>query len=214
MVVVVVNNYLKPKYLKRAEAVVEVVREITGDRVELITYQEIRRIFHLRGVNSVILSGSSAGIEQNVGKFKREIDFVKETNVPVLGICFGHQLIGHAFGSKMGSHINYIKGFKKIEILKVDDIFKGWSRGDHIVVHESHIEYVNRLPPNFDLLAKSGDCEIEAMKHKFRPIYSVQFHPERFKNLEIDREFRDGLTVMRNFFKYAVEQRLFKERSS
>lgn len=63
---------------------------------------------------------------------------------------------------------------------------------------ESHSEAVSSVMPGFVHLAKSEDCEVEAFRHKSRPIYGVQFHPENS-----DRDNPVGLTVLSNFVKIA-----------
>jgi GMP synthase (glutamine-hydrolysing) len=64
----------------------------------------------------------------------------------------------------------------EIEIVEEDDILKGL--GPKIRVWASHADEVSVLPPDFIRLARSHICEIEAMKHKTKPLYGVQWHPE------------------------------------
>jgi GMP synthase (glutamine-hydrolysing) len=100
--------------------------------------------------------------------------FLVDVEVPVLGVCFGHQIIGmlHRATIRKG---NMVRGSFEIEFLKECELFKDIQNGTRF--HEYHEEYIN-VPNTFEPLARSGSCENEAMKHVSKPLYGVQFHPE------------------------------------
>ncbi|MDY6864763.1 MAG: GMP synthase subunit A [Halobacteriota archaeon] len=118
--------------------------------------------------------------------------FINEIELPILGICLGHQLIAKTLGGKVniGSQGGYAQ--IEIEILEEGDIFKGL--GEKMLVWSSHSDEVIGMPPGFILLARSKHCEIEAMKHEKLPIYGVQFHPEVSHT-------NDGEQILLNFLK-------------
>jgi GMP synthase (glutamine-hydrolysing) len=62
--------------------------------------------------------------------------------------------------------------------------------------YESHYCEIKALPPNFQLLASTPECRIQAMKHRARPLYGVQFHPEDYSD-----RFPDGRLLLENFFR-------------
>ncbi|MEM3031031.1 MAG: GMP synthase subunit A [Candidatus Micrarchaeia archaeon] len=95
---------------------------------------------------------------------------------PVLGICQGHQLIAHYLGGKVGRGESAEYGIGRIAVDEPDLLFKGLPSSFNAWV--SHFDEVKRLPPDFVSLAHSATCRIEAMKHKSRPLFGVQFHPE------------------------------------
>ncbi|WP_456395261.1 GMP synthase subunit A [Thermococcus sp.] len=99
-----------------------------------------------------------------------------EFNVPLLGICLGHQLIARYFGGRVGRGEKAEYSLVEVEILKENDIFKGLP--GCLKVWESHMDEVKELPEDFELLARSEFCPVEAMRHRELPIYGVQFHPE------------------------------------
>jgi GMP synthase (glutamine-hydrolysing) len=107
-----------------------------------------------------------------------------------LGICLGHQIIGRAFGGEVARGESGEYAAVEIDILEPDDLFKGLGR--KLTVWESHRDEVSRLPEDFILLAKSEVCAVEAMKHKSKSIYGVQFHPEVHHT-------PDGFDILRNF---------------
>ena len=127
------------------------------------------------GVDGLVLSGGAPriGIEGKLGNCE---EYLEKANFPILGICAGHQFIARFFGGKASP--SKIPEFGKVEltILKEDDVFNGVPKKS--IVWESHHDEVNEIPDNFEVLAESEDCKVQAMKHKERNIYGLQFHPE------------------------------------
>jgi len=125
--------------------------------------------------DGIILSGGAPriGLEGSLGNCK---EYLEKADFPIMGICAGHQFMARFFGGKAAP--SKVPEFGKVEltIIKYDDIFKGVSKKS--IVWESHNDEVVDLPNNFEILAKSEDCKIQAMKHKTRPLYGLQFHPE------------------------------------
>ncbi|MCD7781290.1 MAG: GMP synthase subunit A [Methanosphaera sp.] len=121
---------------------------------------------------SGIILGGGPSIEQ-IGSCR---EIILNMDVPILGICLGHQIIAEAFGGKTTSAD--IESYAQIElnILKQEGIFEGV--GDSLKVWASHKDEVVELPDEFEILANSSYCDVEAIKHKSKPIYGIQFHPE------------------------------------
>ncbi len=103
-------------------------------------------------------------------------EYVTKLNCPILGICLGHQIMAQAYGAEVGAA--GIESYAKIEIniLQENDIFKGL--GPTMEVWASHKDEVRTLPEEFEVLATSSICDIEAIKHLEKPLYGIQFHPE------------------------------------
>ncbi|MFC2153918.1 gamma-glutamyl-gamma-aminobutyrate hydrolase family protein [Candidatus Altiarchaeota archaeon] len=99
-----------------------------------------------------------------------------DLDVPVLGICFGHQTIAEAFGGRVRKMKKTINRLEKIKVVKKRPIFQDLPPS--FIMEEFHHDCICELPYNFELLAKSQSCRIEAIKHKKKDIYGVQFHPE------------------------------------
>lgn len=117
--------------------------------------------------------------------------YVKELDLPILGICLGHQVMAQAYGAPVGKGIYGGYASVEIEIIEEDDILKGF--GKKTKVWASHADEVCSLPKDFIKLARSNICEVEAMKHKTKPLYGVQWHPE------VSHTER-GNDLLRNFF--------------
>ncbi|VVB84968.1 GMP synthase [glutamine-hydrolyzing] subunit A [uncultured archaeon] len=123
--------------------------------------------------------------------------YVKELDLPILGICLGHQVMALAWGGtvRTGSAGGYAA--VEIEILEEDDILKGIGPSTH--VWASHADEVSSLPPDFIRLARSRISEIEAMKHRTKPLYGVQWHPEVSHTERGNELFRNFFEVCLNY---------------
>ncbi len=125
-------------------------------------------------------------------KFHAEVEAIVKTKVPVLGVCFGHQMMALAFGSNVIEDGEHVLRFVKTNPVVEDPIFDGIPSPAMLL--ESRHEIVEALPESFRLLATSETSKIAAMKHSKRPLYGVQFHPERYSS-----ESPDGFKVIGNF---------------
>jgi len=131
------------------------------------------KIKDLKNSSGVIFSG---GPQSVYGKTSPKIKKgIYELDVPILGICYGHQTFAYTFGGKkcIGSIPEY--GKSKLVLKNTEDLFKGCEDG---VVWQNHGDAVIILPDDFEVLASTKNNEFSAMKHIEKPWYSVQFHPE------------------------------------
>ncbi|TMI13584.1 hypothetical protein E6H35_06770 [Candidatus Bathyarchaeota archaeon] len=178
MKIVVVNNY---KELNQAERAVQNIERCTGQSVEKIDYKEPD--LYNKVVESepdlVILTGSSALLSKPRTRdiFQPEMDLVRETKFPILGICYGHQIIGSAFGAPMRDLGQMLRRFEKVSIVRKHPLFDGLP--SDLIVAESHRQELTKVPDEFHHLAQSTTSKVEAIVHQSKPIYGVQFHPER-----------------------------------
>jgi GMP synthase (glutamine-hydrolysing) len=123
----------------------------------------------------VIISGAPLLItEIDISHYLEKFKWIKTIGLPILGICFGHQMIGLTFGA-FGSRMKEDRDWQTIEVFEQSDLFK--KLPTEIEMIEDHCESIS-IPKDFKLVAASDFCINEAMQHKDLPIYGVQFHPE------------------------------------
>ncbi len=125
------------------------------------------------------MSGGPSSV--NSGKNGVSEEIVKQIgtgkiDIPLLGICFGHQLIAYALGGKVEKGKSADYGIAKITVDEQDELLNGVPK--EISAWVSHFDEVKKMPDGFVSLAHSDTCEVEAMRHKKRKIFGVQFHPE------------------------------------
>lgn len=123
---------------------------------------------------AIIISGNPALICDSGTDFLHDFDVLRTLELPILGICFGHQVIGMLYGAEvtMGKEDRELR---RVEILQTKPLFGKISADSKF--QQDHTEEIP-LPQGFTRLATSSHCFNEAMMHCERPLYGVQFHPE------------------------------------
>lgn len=189
------NNYKETRHTERA---VQNIERCIGQSIVKIDFNEPDlqgKVVESRP-DLVILTGSSALLSKPRTRelFQPEMDLVRKAEFPVLGICYGHQIIGAAFDVPMRDLGQMLRGYEKISIVKKHPLFDGLP--SDLVVAESHRQELTKVPDGFQHLAQSTTSKVEAMAHKSKPIYGVQFHPERSND-----EHPHGRTILQNLLR-------------
>lgn len=128
-----------------------------------------------------IVTGSDAMVTDNTKWMKQLKDWLvtaRYSNLPVLGICFGHQIMAEALGGKVETNTSGESiGAVEVEFTntaKTDPLFKGL--GDSLETFAVHGQHVTMLPVGSEILARGKKAPIQAFK--VGKMYGVQFHPE------------------------------------
>jgi GMP synthase (glutamine-hydrolysing) len=125
----------------------------------------------------IILSGGPSSVTE--GKSPRIGKEVFEYGVPVLGICYGQQLICELLGGKVSTSNHREFGRAFMDIAVESPLFEGaWKSGSNYQVWMSHGDRVDALPDGFKVIGKSEGAPCAAVADEARRIYAVQFHPE------------------------------------
>jgi len=136
----------------------------------------------------IILSGGPSSVyDQNAPKPASRIF---ELGVPILGICYGLQLIAEQLGGEVNASLRREYGSANLQIDRNDDIFLGVSATTKVWM--SHGDSLSKLPPGFEPIAHSDNAPICAIRDPVRKIFGVQFHPEVVHTPE-------GRTILSNF---------------
>jgi GMP synthase-like glutamine amidotransferase len=174
--------------------------------VTVVSYKDVTEDYRVaKDIDAVVLSGSAARIVQASDRIQFESveRLIKECSVPLLGICFGHQLLCWTFGAEVGSLPKQVASrFEQVRVTISDELFAGFKEGQTVPLAENHYDYVLKdslIGAGFTLLADSASCEVEAVKHATKPFYGVQFHPERITIK--DETHPEGHRIIENFYK-------------
>ncbi len=129
----------------------------------------------LAGISGVIISGGPRSVTEAASP--RIHLSILTMGVPILGICYGHQLLAATMpGGVVKPSYSREYGFAKLKIDAPGDLFEGVPASSDVWV--SHGDSVEKLPDGFDVLGSTEDCAVAAMTHRAKNIYGVQFHPE------------------------------------
>lgn len=140
----------------------------------------------------IVLSGGPSSVYEKKAPTVAKDLF--DQGIPILGICYGMQLVTHLSGGDVAKSKHREYGRAELTIDDASDLFKGIGQGGSTVVWMSHGDRIERMPPGFRSIAHTSNSPIAAMKrddHK-RRIYCLQFHPEVAHTPE-------GTQVLRNF---------------
>ncbi len=143
------------------------------------------------GAKAIILSGGPASVHANFSP--KAPDAVFALGVPVLGICYGEQLLCQQLGGKveMSDHREF--GRAEIEVVEDCALFKNvWQSGNRYPVWMSHGDRVTAIPPGFKVIATTPSAPFAAIMDEKRRYYGVQFHPEVAHT-------PDGAQLLKNF---------------
>lgn len=125
-------------------------------------------------VKGIILSGSPASVyEKNAPK---PDDSIYALNVPILGICYGMQLIAEKFGGKVSNAQKREYGYAEIFFEKEDDLF--YNINNKNIVWMSHADKIDKLPNGFEAICYTQNSPYAAIRNLDKKIWAIQFHPE------------------------------------
>ena len=151
------------------------VRDL-GAYSEVLTPNQIRNIKNFKGIKGIILSGGPSSVTQkNFQSIPRKIFF---KNIPILGVCYGLQLIAKLFGGRIKSSKKK-REFGRALIFKKNDslLTKNFFISNNSV-WMSHEDAVIKLPKNFRIIASTKNSKLTIIENSKKKIYGVQFHPE------------------------------------
>ena len=138
----------------------------------------------------IILSGGPSSV---LGEMSPSIDReIFDWGIPVLGICYGLQLMSLLLGGKVENSDHSEYGRTEINVNRDDLFFKSVPADKPLTVWMSHGDRVTQVPPSFELLAESKNCPLAAMVHPEKKFYGIQFHPEVTHT-------EHGIQILRNF---------------
>ncbi len=167
------------------------IRE-NGVYSEIVPYdispEEVVALNEKFNVKGLILSGGPSSVyEPNAPKLDPRI---LEVNLPILGLCYGHQLLAQLTSGKVEPATCKEYGIAEVSIDKPVGVLEGLSEKQQVWM--SHGDTVFAPPPEFEALAHTENCPVAAFRHKTKPIYGLQWHPEVIHT-------ENGMRILQNF---------------
>jgi anthranilate synthase component 2 len=178
-----IDNYDSFTY-NLAQYLGELGADVRVERNDRITVDEIEK---MQPARIVISPGPCTPNEAGIS-----LEVIRRLSgqMPILGVCLGHQSIGQAFGGKVVRARKVMHGKTSKIFHDEAGLFRGLSNPFEATRYHSLV--VEDLPASLKVTAKTWDEEIMALQHRELPVYGVQFHPESILTLE-------GKHLLRNF---------------
>jgi anthranilate synthase/aminodeoxychorismate synthase-like glutamine amidotransferase len=175
-------TYNLVQYLGEMQVEMEIHRndQITLDRIEELRPE---RILVSPGPCSPREAGLSNEIIRTFGP-----------RIPLLGVCLGHQCIGHSFGGQVIVNYRMMHGKTSAIEHSGQELFRDMPNPFQATRYHSLLLQRDSLPDCLEITAQSDEGEIMGIRHKTLPIWGVQFHPESILT-------QNGRTVLKNFLK-------------
>ena len=152
-----------------------------------ITPDEVRKLNKHLNVRGLILSGGPSSVyEENAPRLDPRI---LQMGLPILGLCYGHQIIAQLTSGKVDSACSKEYGTADVIIDKAVGVLKGLGKEEKVWM--SHGDTVSAMPPEFEVLAHTKNCPVAAFRHKQKPIYGLQWHPEVIHTEQGDQMLRN-----------------------
>ncbi|MEW6349227.1 MAG: gamma-glutamyl-gamma-aminobutyrate hydrolase family protein [Thermodesulfobacteriota bacterium] len=215
----VVVNLFHGQTSKQAVKVRDILAGLgAGGKGMVLPFSEVT-VEHMERIRPAFLALSPNGVPwckyrgksgEALGRFLEALRvIVEEMNIPVVGICGGHQALALAFGGKVGPILGreddclpYGKnpterGRHEVFVRAEDPIFLGAGKSLNLV--QNHYDEVKRLPSGFVWLAENRLSPYQIMRHPTKPAYGIQAHTEYY----LPRR-PDGATLLRNFLRIAA----------
>ena len=166
------------------------VREL-GVYSEIISHKKLNLKLEKKRIKGIILSGGPLNVYQS-----KKVRFNKKLfslNVPILGICFGHQIISKELGGRVKKAKHREFGLAKLKKLNPSKLISNFfnKKGSNNV-WMSHADEVTKLPKGFKVVAKTETSKFSIIENPKKKLYGIQFHPEVTHT-------ENGKTILRNF---------------
>ena len=142
---------------------------------EIYSYKiDIEKIKEMNPKGIILTGGPNSCYEEGAATYSKELF---ELGIPVLGLCYGAQLMQHILGGKVEKAP--VREYGKTEVIVDDEtspIFDGVSK--ETICWMSHFDYISKIAPGFVTKSHTADCPTASAENKEKNLYAIQFHPE------------------------------------
>ena len=157
---------------------------------EIYSYKtDLAKIKAMNPKGIILTGGPSSCYEEGAATCSTELF---EMGIPVLGLCYGAQLMMHVLGGRVEKAP--VREYGKTEVLvnTTSPLFQNVQ--DHTICWMSHFDYISEVAPGFEIVAHTVNCPVAAAQNTDRKLYAIQFHPEVLHTVE-------GSKMLGNFVK-------------
>ena len=157
---------------------------------EIYSYKtDLAKIKAMNPKGIILTGGPSSCYEEGAATCSTELF---EMGIPVLGLCYGAQLMMHVLGGRVEKAP--VREYGKTEVLvnTTSPLFQNVQ--DHTICWMSHFDYISKVAPGFEIVAHTANCPVAAAQNTDRKLYAIQFHPEVLHTVE-------GSKMLGNFVK-------------
>ena len=141
---------------------------------EIYSYKtDIAKIKEMNPKGIILTGGPNSCYEADSPTCSRELF---ELGIPVLGLCYGAQLMMHVLGGKVEKAPVREYGKTEVFVDKTSPLFSDVN--ETTICWMSHFDYISKAAPDFRIIAHTADCPVAAAENQERNLYAIQFHPE------------------------------------
>jgi GMP synthase (glutamine-hydrolysing) len=178
--------------------------EIHPYNLNIENYFKSKDNYNLKGV--ILSGGPSSVLDKSSPKLSlKDYNYIANQNIPILGICYGLQLLVQLNKGKVHKSKHREYGYTKIHTLKSGKLFKGASK--EFIAWMSHGDSIIKMPSGFDVISRSSNKVVSSFEYPQKNLYGVQFHPEVHHT-------QNGTLIYKNFvFNICKVKHLFKPQS-
>ena len=155
---------------------------------EIYSYKtEIEKIKEMNPKGIILTGGPNSCYEEGAPTYSKELF---ELGIPVLGLCYGAQLMMHVLGGKVNKAPVREYGKTEVHFDTTSKLFQNVSETS--ICWMSHTDYIENVAPEFKISAHTADCPVAAAENEAQNLYAIQFHPEVLHTVE-------GTKMLSNF---------------
>ena len=157
---------------------------------EIYSYKtDLAKIKEMNPKGIILTGGPNSCYLEDSAKCSKELF---ELGIPVLGLCYGAQLMQYILGGNVEKAPVREYGKTEVTVDNSSKLFEGVS--EKTICWMSHFDYISKIAPDFKIVAKTADCPVAAADNADKKLYAIQFHPEVLHTVE-------GTKMLENFVK-------------
>ena len=155
---------------------------------EIYSYKtELEKIKEMNPKGIILTGGPNCCYEEGAPTYSKQLF---ELGIPVLGLCYGAQLMQHILGGKVEKAPVREYGKTEVQVNTASPLFRDVA--ENTICWMSHSVYISQAAPGFTVCASTSNCPVAAAENEERKLYAIQFHPEVLHTVE-------GTKMLSNF---------------